>query len=50
MKKIRAFVSKIKTLFHFSKDGKKKKKKKKSLPFAPLVATLLTLKTIIDGN
>ena len=49
MKKIRAFVSKIKTLFHFSKDGKKKKKKK-SLPFAPLVATLLTLKTIIDGN
>ena len=47
MKKIRAFVSKIKTLFHFSKDGKKKKK---SLPFAPLVATLLTLKTIIDGN
>ena len=48
MKKIRAFVSKIKTLFHFSKDGKKKKKK--SLPFAPLVATLLTLKTIIDGN
>ena len=49
MKKIRAFVSKIKTLFHFSKDGKKKKKKK-SLLFAPLVATLLTLKTIIDGN
>ena len=34
MKKIRAFVSKIKTLFHFSKDGKKKKKKKIS-PLCP---------------
>ena len=35
MKKIRAFVSKINTLFHFSKDGKKKKKKKKISPLCP---------------